>query len=210
MQSLSGRSDLTKALGDISSIRQQMARATEFRGYGPLTLALTGVLALLAALAQAVWLPYPEIHPVRYLSIWLATAILSAALIGTEMYERTCRIHSGMADEMIHMAVEQFLPCAGAGALLTLVIVRYAPDEVWMLAGLWQIVYALGVFSACRFLPRKIVSAGAWYLLTGLVCIAFASTRGLSPWAMAVPFGIGQSLIAAILFRASKEAGDEN
>ena len=115
MQSLSERSDLTKALGDISSIRQQMARATEFRGYGPLTLALTGVLALLAALAQAVWLPYPEIHPVRYLSIWLATAILSAALIGTEMYERTRRIHSGMADEMIHMAVEQFLPALGAG-----------------------------------------------------------------------------------------------
>ena len=31
--------DLYKALGDISSIRKQMANATEFRGYGPATLA---------------------------------------------------------------------------------------------------------------------------------------------------------------------------
>ena len=41
--------DLKKALGDISSIRRQVARATEFRGYGPATLAATGVLAILAA-----------------------------------------------------------------------------------------------------------------------------------------------------------------
>ena len=34
--------ELYKALGDISSIRRQMASTTEFRGYGPATLAATG------------------------------------------------------------------------------------------------------------------------------------------------------------------------
>jgi len=34
--------DLNKALGDISGIRRQVAHATEFRGYGPVTLAGTG------------------------------------------------------------------------------------------------------------------------------------------------------------------------
>jgi hypothetical protein len=34
--------DLNKALGDISSIRRQVAHATEFRGYGPATLVGTG------------------------------------------------------------------------------------------------------------------------------------------------------------------------
>src|ERR1035441_4933563 len=33
--------DLNRALGDISSIRRQMARSTEFHGYGPATLAGT-------------------------------------------------------------------------------------------------------------------------------------------------------------------------
>ena len=37
--------DLNKALGDISRIRRQVARSTEFHGYGPATLAATGALA---------------------------------------------------------------------------------------------------------------------------------------------------------------------
>jgi hypothetical protein len=52
--------DLHKALGDISSIRRQMARSTEFRGYGPMTLAVTGATAIAAAGAQAFWLPEPK------------------------------------------------------------------------------------------------------------------------------------------------------
>ena len=54
--------DLNKALGEISSIRQQVARSTEFRGYGPATLAATGVMAILAAAAQALWVPDPSSH----------------------------------------------------------------------------------------------------------------------------------------------------
>ena len=45
--------DLDKALADITAIRAQMARGTEFQGYGPITVAATGVLALAAAGAQA-------------------------------------------------------------------------------------------------------------------------------------------------------------
>ena len=59
MQSEIRMNDLNKALGDISSIRRQMARSTEFRGYGPATLAATGVIAVVAAGVQALWLPDP-------------------------------------------------------------------------------------------------------------------------------------------------------
>ena len=48
--------DLHKALADIESIRSQVARGTQFRGYGPATVALTGVLAIVAAGIQSVWL----------------------------------------------------------------------------------------------------------------------------------------------------------
>ena len=44
--------DLNKALDDISSIRRQVARSTEFRGYGPATLGATGAMAVLAAAVQ--------------------------------------------------------------------------------------------------------------------------------------------------------------
>ncbi len=192
--------DLTKALGDIGSIRQQMARSTEFRGYGPATLAATACFALLAAAIQALLLPDPINRIPAYLSIWIATAVISAALICAQMVTRAHRIHSGMADEMIRMAVEQFLPSAGAGALMTLVLVRAVPAQAWMLPGLWQIVFSLGVFSSCRFLPRPMALAGAWYLLCGLTSLTLAGSRALSPWSMGIAYGGGQLLVAGILF----------
>src|ERR1700691_1181955 len=174
--------NLNKALGDISSIRRQVARSTEFRGYGPATLAATGGIAILAGAAQALWLPDPVDHIPVYLAIWISTALVSSALIGVQTVTRAHRMHSGMADEMIRMAVEQFLPAAGAGGLLEIVLVGSVPSAFWMLPGLWQITFSLGVFSSCRFLPRPMAAAGAWYLLTGLTCIALAAGRSFSPW----------------------------
>jgi hypothetical protein len=192
--------DLNKAIGDISNIRMQVARSTEFRGYGPATLAATGLFAMAAAVAQALWLPDPVNHISAYLALWVTTAIISAGLIGSQMRARTRRIHSGLADEMIRMAVEQFLPSVAAGGLLTFVIPRYAPAEVWMMPGLWQVTFSLGVFSSCRFLPRPMLAAGAWYLATGLGCIVLAGDRALSPWTMGVAYGVGQLLVAGVLF----------
>ncbi len=202
-------SELHKALGDISNIRKQVALTTQFRGYGPATLAATGILALLAAAAQSVWLPEPADHMQTYLRIWLATAVLSAAVTSTQMYTRTRRIHSGLSDEMIRIAVEQFLPAAGAGFLITFVLVHYAWASLWMLPGLWQVIFSLGIFASCRFLPRPMVAAGAWYLLTGLVCLTLGDERALAPWTMGLAFGVGQLLVAGILLVATPEGDDE-
>jgi hypothetical protein len=191
--------DLYRALGDISSIRRQMASTTEFRGYGPATLATTGVFAMLAAGAQALWLPDPAGHISRYLVVWISTAVLSAGLTGVQMYNRTRRIHSGLSSEMLRMAVEQFLPSAVAGLLVTIVLLRYVPNATWMLPGLWQVIFALGIFSSCRFLPRPMIAAGAWYLLTGLSCLAMGGSLALSPWAMGISYGAGQLLVAVVL-----------
>ena len=202
--------NLHKAIGDISSIRMQVARSTEFRGYGPATLAATGAFAAAAAWAQARWLPDPASHFLIYLAIWISTAAVSASLIGTQMFTRTRRIHSGLADEMIRMAVEQFLPAVAAGGLLSFVIPFFVPAIIWTLPGLWQVTFSLGVFSSCRFLPRPMLAAGVWYLLTALICLALAGNRALSPWAMGVPYGAGQLLVAAVLYFHASEHEDEN
>src|SRR6185312_3169885 len=192
------------------SMRRQMARATEFRGYGPATLAATAGFAVVASLAQSRWVARPQEHIAGYLSVWIGTALASAALIGLQMQTRSRRLHSGLADEMIRMAVEQFLPSALAGALITFVLVRYAPQVSWTLPGLWQVIFSLGVFSSCRFLPRPMVAAGVWYLFTGFFCITLADVRAFSPWAMGIPYGAGQLLVAAILLFTAREAENEN
>jgi len=193
--------ELDRALADITAIRSQLARGTEFRGYGPMTVAATGVVAVAAAGLQALWLPDPGSDLLAYVAIWVATAAISILLIGIEMVARSRRIHSGLADAMIHAATEQFIPAGVAGALLTFVLFRVAPQSLWMLPGLWQIVFSLGIFASCRALPRAMFWAGVWYLATGLASLAWANgLHAYSPWAMALPYGIGQLFIAAVLY----------
>jgi hypothetical protein len=194
--------DLDKALADISAIRSQIARGAEFRGYGPATIAMTGVLALAASSVQAVWLPDPASAILSYLTLWVATAALSVILVGVQMIARSRRIHRGLADAMIFAASEQFIPAGVAGALLTFVLYRFAQQSLWMLPGLWQIIFSLGFFASCRTLPRPLFAVGVWYLAAGLACLAFAGgAHAFSPWTMAVPFGIGQFYMAGVLYR---------
>ena len=137
--------ELDQALGDISTLRRQVAAATQFRGYGPATLCTTALLALLAAALQN-WLALdPAIHPRAYAAIWAATALLSLGITGAQMLTRSRRLHSSLSDEMIRMAVEQFLPALGAGCLLTFVFAAYLPANTWMLPGLCEVIFSLGI-----------------------------------------------------------------
>jgi hypothetical protein len=203
--------DLNQALVDIRSIRRHVAEATEFRGYGPLTLSATAVFALLAGATQSHWVPEPSTHPGQYVALWLTTGILSAALIATQMLTRADRLHSGMADEMIRMAVAQFLPAAIAGVILPFVLLHVTQAVFWLLPGLWQIIFSLGVFASCRCLPRPMLLAGVWFLLTGLACISLGGNRALAPVSMSCAYAVGMTFVAAIhYFSAKKVSIDED
>jgi len=198
--------DLDKALADIATIRTQIARGIPYRGFGPMTMAATGALALLAAIIQAFCIADPASSMTWYLTLWIGAATIAIALIGIETFTRSRRMHSRLADEMIYGAIEQFLPAAAAGALLTFVLVRFRPQDLALLPGLWQIVFSLGIFAASRSFPRPIFAAGAWYFLCGFGILLFADkATAFSPWLMGVPFFVGQLLIAAILYHGLGE-----
>ena len=200
--------DFEKALTDIANIRSQLAAGTLFRGFGPAVIAVTGGLAFAAAIAQSSWPAVLADDPVRFVVCWIAVALVAVVLVGVEMLARSRRLHGGMADAMILAAVEQFLPAGVAGAAVTAAVLKYAPDSIWMLPGLWQILVALGLFASLRSLPRSIGLAGAWYLVVGIAVFILASTsRELSPWMMGVPFALGQGLMAILL--RSANGGDD-
>ena len=188
--------ELQQALSEIHSIRNQVAHGTEFRGYGPASIAASGVLALLVAAVQTLWMAKSgKPDPMIWLGVWAGTAVVSVLLTGAETFVRSRRMHVGFAKEMIRSAVAQFLPAVMVGFLLTVVMMRVAADECWMLPGLWELIFSLGVFASCRFLPRQMFAVGVWYLAAGLFCLAAGSTtQALSPWSMGVPFGVGQLL----------------
>jgi hypothetical protein len=201
--------DLNQALVEIRSIRRQVAQATEFRGYGPATLFATAILALLGGAIQSHWIPEAATHPVQYVALWLCIGVVCAAMISTQMLVRANRLHSSMADEMIHMAIAQFLPAGIAGAVLPFVLLHSSPSVFWMLPGLWQIIFGLGVFASCRCLPRPMLLVGAWFLITGMGCVELGDARALAWMTMSGAYAVGMALVAAIHFLYAKKASTD-
>ena len=202
--------NIDRALADITSIRNQIAAGTMFRGFGPVVIAGTGGLAALTATAQTIWPHVLADDPLTFLVCWIATAVISAGFIGVEMLARARRHHAGLADTMILNAIEQFLPAGFAGAAIAYVLFKFAPAVLWVLPGFWQILIALGLFASARSLPRLIPLAGAWYFIAGVCVMIIASfNQSLSPWMMGVPFAFGQILMAAILHLDTGELYDE-
>lgn len=203
--------DLDRALADIANIRSHLAAGTMFRGFGTAVMAFTGFLAVATAGVQTIWPETLAGDALTMLVGWVATAFVSAGVIVAEMLARSRRHHGGLADAMIWNAIQQFLPAGIAGAALGIVLARFAPDSLWILPGLWQLLVALGIFASLRSLPPLITLVGAWYFVAGVAVIIMASSAdGLSPWLMGLPFAVGQFLMAAVLHFASGEHHAEN
>jgi hypothetical protein len=193
--------ELREALTQITEIRLQLARTEVFRGYRAMPVAFSGGVALLAAVMQAATIADPMAQIGPYLALWIGAAVISGMAAGLEMVVRARNAGSPMTRELTWLALEQFCPCLLAGALLTIVLVRSAPTSLWMLPGLWQVVYSLGIFASCRLLPRATFWVAVFYLGTGLAVLALGhGDASLSPWFMGLPFGAGQLLAAAVLY----------
>jgi hypothetical protein len=203
--------DLREALTQISEIRQQVARTETFRGYRAAPVAFSGVIAWVAAALQFVWLPNPAANIAGYLSLWIGAALLSIAVMGLVIFLHYWQANTTVTRSNTTLAVGQFAPAIVAGGLLTFVLSKTAPEALWMLPGLWSLLFSLGVFASYRLLPRPTFWIAIHYLACGMGCLAFAQgDYALSPWAMAVPFGLGQFLSAGILYWTLERCHDEN
>lgn len=193
--------ELHEALTQITQIRALMARSEVFRGFRAVPVAFSGILALAAAGFQAVWIVDPVRDITSYLVLWVCVALVSLAATGTEMVMRSRRSNSALRREITWLTVEQFLPSVLAGALITFVIVSSSPGSIWMLPGLWQVLFSLGIFASYRLLPRPIFWVAVFYMVCGILCLASAKESfALAPLAMGVPFGVGQLAAAAVLY----------
>ena len=202
--------ELNKALADILEIRAQIAQGTSFRGYGPTAMAATGVIGLLTAALQAVRPDLFAGSATHFVLSWLAAAAVCAIAVRIEMQGRSRRLHSHLADTMINQAIEQFMPAAAAALFLPLFLLRFAPDSIWLMPGLWQLLVSLGIFASVRSLPRSMALVGGWYFLSAFACLLWASTsHTMSPWMMGAPFFLGQMLMAAVLHFSAQGSHEE-
>jgi hypothetical protein len=198
--------ELRDALSQIAEIRSKAAAAEQFRGYRAVPVGITGVIAVLVALAQS----RIELTTANYLLLWLSTALAAAAICGVGIWLRYRQGLDPLANQLTWLAVGQFVPCLLAGGFVTLVVVQKVPEYFALLPGLWQVFFSLGVFASCRLLPKAVAVVGVWYLVAGCFNLTLVSgPNALNPWAMGIPFGIGQLATAAVLYWNLERSRDE-
>lgn len=193
--------DLREALTQISQIRQHVARGETFRGYKALPVAFSGLAAIAAGVYQAVALPEPQADLIQYLHLWIFAAILSLLVTGIALWVHCRESVSPLTRPGTLLAIGQFAPCLVAGGLTLFVLWNHAPECLWLMPGLWCILFGLGVFASSPLMPRAIFWVGVHYFVAGAFCLAWArGEHAFSPWAMALPFGAGQLITAGILY----------
>jgi hypothetical protein len=191
---------LREALTQIAEIRQQMAQSELFRGYRAVIVALSAASALAAAALQP-FLVGPETQLRDFLILWLTVAAANLLMAAAQLWRRVRLADSRLARQATLLAAEQFLPSLFVGAVATLCIYRSAPNAAWMLPGLWSLIYSLGIFASYRLLPRQVAWVGLYYVAAGAACLVWGQgAQTLAPWQMALTFGGGQILGAAVLY----------
>jgi hypothetical protein len=191
--------ELREALTQISEIRQQVARTELFRGYRAVPVAFSGLLALAVAGLQSVWLPEPAENLEAYLFLWVGAALVSMLATGAEMALQFRHARSALARETTWLALGQFLPCIVAGGVVMVVVLLHYRELLWLLPGLWAILFSLGIFASYRLLPRATFWVAVFYMVAGTFCLTLREAA-LGPWTMGVTFGAGQLLAAAVLY----------
>ena len=147
--------DINKALSDIVEIRSRIAAGTAFRGYGPLAVVVTGVIGILTAAAQSLFLPAITDSQLRLEldrrgpSLRAGDPDRDAGPLAPPAF-RLGRHH----DRSGHRPVSARRRRRAASSPLLAPLSR--PNSLWLMPGLWQIVCQPGHLRvSCARFPRR-------------------------------------------------------
>lgn len=192
--------EVEQAITQIADIRAQLAASSRFRGYAPEAVALVGALALVVLVMQCLWparFAGTDLELVRSWGMVLGRGLLVIAL---EAMARALREEGRVFSPALVCALRVTLPGAFLAGVLAFVVPAYAPSACWLVPGLWQMVVGLEAFALYPLMPRRIVWAGCWFLLSGAVgAILAGRDGGLTPLLAGGPFVVGHLAIAWIL-----------
>jgi hypothetical protein len=193
--------NLDDALDQIANIRCQMASTRVFRGYRSATTLFSALVAVATAIVQWVFITDPVQQVEAYLELWLGAGTLALGVVICGMVLRYRRSDSPLDRELAIQAAYQFLPCLLVGGLFTYVLGNTAWGAMWIVPGVWAILFGMGILASRQLLPAATSFVGGFYLFCGLLSIALAKHGMLfSPLLMGVPFGAGQAMAAGILY----------
>ena len=191
--------DLSRALGQLADIHQQIAKAEIYRGYRSLPIAASGLIGLVAAWAQTPALGASD--PIGFVLYW-ATIAGCAGFVGASEIIYNYVVHDDrITRRRTRQVVGQFLPSLLAGVAITISFVHLSAALVPLLPGLWAICFGIGTFASRPYLPRASGWVALFYYAAGMVLLWLArGPEPLSGWWVGGTFGTGQLLAALVLY----------
>ena len=191
--------DLSRALGQLADIHQQIAKGEIYRGYRSLPIAASGLIGLGAAWGQGRTLGSGD--PIGFVVYW-STIAACAGLVGASEIIYNYVVHDDRATRrQTARVVGQFLPSIVAGAVVTVSLVHLSAALVPLLPGLWAICFGVGIFASRPYLPRASGWVALFYYAAGVGLLWIA--RGPDPvpaWWVGGTFGAGQLMAALVLY----------
>ena len=191
--------DLSRALGQLADIHQQIAKAEIYRGYRSLPIAASGLIGLVAAWAQTPTLGASD--PIGFVLYW-ATIAGCAGFVGASEIIYNYVVHDDrITRRRTRQVVGQFLPSLLAGVAITISFVHLSAALVPLLPGLWAICFGIGTFASRPYLPRASGWVALFYYAAGMVLLWLArGPEPLSGWWVGGTFGAGQLFAALVLW----------
>lgn len=203
--------NMREASDQIDAIWAVLARNETFRGYRPATVAVTGILGVLAAAMQAWVIADPFEQRIAYTLWWGGTAALAVLIVACELALDAQRPDSGLRRRLMWKAIGQFLPAILVGAGITTSSLMVNSPSTELLPGLWALCFCLGIVASRPYLDAAIVWSAIHYAVFGVLGMLLARTElSISPWYMGCTFGLGQFLTALILYRSGGRDAQES
>lgn len=196
---------LDRALAQLSEIHAQILRAEVYRGYRARSCMATATLAVLAGAAQSHW--QFAAAPADFALFWSLVGVACALIGMLDLWLPGAAPRESLRRSATVLG--QLAPALLVGAALPWLLLRVGGDAPALLPGMWSTLFGLAMFASRPYLPRAIGWVAATYVGFGVWLLANAPHAGLSPWSVALPFGIGQCGSAVVLWLQLERRGGE-
>ncbi len=176
------------ALEQVRDLQQKIVERQRFKGYSGRVRAISGTVALLAAVVMSTsW--YPQTYQAHVYG-WGIVFLIGFFLNYGAM------IHWFLFDPQVKRDIRRLkptldsLPALTVGGVLTATMILN--QDYQYLFGIWMSLFGVANLASRHVLPRSIWIVGAYYIAAGAICLLAPSISFLNPWIMGIVFFIGE------------------
>src|SRR5580704_642048 len=152
------------ALEHLRVIRQTMERSAAFTAVPGWGFCVTGLTALIAGP-----IAFHQKTAEGWLAAWLVEALVAATIVLVMMHQKATRLGTEVLSISGRRLFIGLLPALAAGGLLTVALMWSGP--VFLIPGVWLVLYGVAVMQAGAFSVRTVPAMGIAFVALGAIAL---------------------------------------